>query len=249
MISNITNALPMLLKRLKQRDDSIKLNFDLVETLNFYSSILPKDKSSGGLRHIYLDCVFKVKDEFKDSLKQLQLTLDTLPFLKEFDYIVDPDNGVLVVRSSMEELSIFSLIILGSIKTLPAEVKNQGVFISLVKHYMKFCLDAGYNVCKMEDIKALDEYNGTFDKDFIESIAIGPTSEKAVGTIHFVGIELNKDILKIFEKYKDVKFTYNEENASYIVTMRSEDWNDFWKDAPQYLKDEFSDEEHKQDIM
>ena len=249
MISNITNALPMLLKRMKSKDESIKLNFDLIESLNFYTSILPKTKSSAGLRHIFLDCIFKLKADKKDMLKTLQLTLDTMPFLKEFDYDIDLDNGFLIVRSNMEELSIFSLIILGSIKSLQPEQKNPGVFISLVKHYMKFCLDAGYNVCKLEDIKTLDDYNGDFDKDTFEAIVFAPTSEKFVGTIHFVGIEFNKDILKIFEKYKDVKFTFNEENASYIISMKAADWDDFWKDAPQYLKNEFGEEELKQDIM
>ena len=45
MISNITNALPAMLKRLETNDKGIMPNFDLVEMLNFYASILPKQKS------------------------------------------------------------------------------------------------------------------------------------------------------------------------------------------------------------
>ena len=44
MISNITNALPAMLKRLETNDKGIMPNFDLVEMLNFYASILPKQK-------------------------------------------------------------------------------------------------------------------------------------------------------------------------------------------------------------
>ena len=78
------------------------------------------------------------------------------------------------------------------------------------------------------------------------SISFIPTSESAVGTIRFIGIDLNKDIMAIFEKYRQVRFTYNEENASFIISMRSEDWDDFWANAPQYLKSEFCEEAERQ---
>jgi hypothetical protein len=248
MISNITNVLPLLLKRLKERDDTIKLDFDLIEMLNFYESILPRTKTLCGLRHIYLDCVFKIKPELIESLDTLILGIETLPFVKDFDYILDKDNHMVVIRSNMEELSVFSLIMLGAIKNLPTESKNPGILVSLVFNYLKFCVQSGYNICKSEDLKLLETYNGGFDQNVCEAIMFAPTSEKYVATMHFVGIELNKDIMKIFEKYKDVKFTYNEENASFIVSMRSADWDDFWKDAPQYLKDEFSNDSRKTDI-
>ena len=48
---------------------------------------------------------------------------------------------------------------------------------------------------------------------------------------------------QMFEEYKNVKFTYNEENASFIISMKASDWDRFWESAPQYLKDEFMDDE------
>jgi len=250
MISNITNALPALLKRLETKDENIKMNFDLVEMLNFYSSILPKEKSSYGLRHIFLDCMFKLKDESYDIVNGLQITLDTMPFLKEFEYVIDNDNKVLIIRSNLEELSIFALIMISSIKNLPSVEYKPSIFISLAMHYLKFCIESGYKVCPIDDVEILEKYNGDFDKMMFESIAFIPTSEAFIGTIHFIGIDLNKDIMKIFEKYKFIKFTYNEENASFIISMKSEDWNDFWNDAPQYLKTEFGEEtEHQMNIM
>ena len=251
MISNITNALPALLKRLKTKDENIKMNFDLVEMLNFYGSILPKSKSSFGLKHIFLDCIFRFKDESFDIAEGLQISIDTLPFLKEFEYIIDDENNALIIRSNMEELSIFSLIMITSIRNLPEnEVKNHSIFITLAMHYLKFCLECGYNVCTLDDIGVLERYNEGFDNKVFESIGFIPTSERFIGTIHFIGIDLNKDIMKIFEKYKFIKFTYNEENASFIISMKSEDWDDFWNEAPQYLKTEFNDEaEHQMNIM
>jgi len=251
MISNITNALPALLKRLETKDESIKLNFDLVEMLNFYASILPREKGTNGLRHIFLDCTFKIRDKSYDINRGLQITLDSLPFLREFDYIIDSESNTLIIRSNLEELSVFSLIIVSSIKSLPeGEVNNKSIFVSLAMNYLKFCIESGYNVCPIEDIEVLEKYNGSFDKEILDSVSFIPTSETDIGTIHFVGIDMNKDIMKIFEKYKMVKFTYNEENASFIVSMKSKDWDDFWNEAPQYLKTEFGEEsESKMNIM
>ena len=248
MISNITNALPALVKRLKEHDKSIKPEFNLIDMLKFYESILPRSKSSAGLRHIFLDCKFIFKEEFEDVLTNFQITLDTLPFLKEFEYIIDKENRTIIIRSNMEELSIFSLIILGSLKNLPNDVNNKSIFISLAESYLKFCLKSSYNVCEREDIEILETYNKGWNEDFLDSVSFSPTSAMHIGTIHFIGIDLNKDILKIFEQYKNVRFTFNEENASFIISMHSSDWDDFWKDAPKYLKDEFSEEEAKIDV-
>ena len=240
-----------MLKRMKENGSKdVKLKFDLIDTLNFYASILPAKKDMYGLKHIFFDCIFKLKPEYAELLKNFTITLDTFPFLKEFEYILSIEDNMLVIRSNMEELSIFSLILVGSIKTLPIEVKNRGIFISLAMHYLKFCLNSGYKVCDVKDIEALENYNEGFDKEMFETIAFLPTDERFIGTIHFIGIDLNKDILKIFEDYKDVKFTYNEENASFIISMKASYWDDFWKNAPEYLKNEFGDEQdHKMDLL
>lgn len=254
MISNITNALPNLLKRMKDHEQNIDRNdlrFNLIDNLNFYDSILPRDKTSGGLRHIFLDFNFQLKEKYSSLLTTFQITLDTLPFLKEFEYSVNEVENTLTIRSNCEELSIFSLIMIGALKNLPSDVKNKSIFISLAMHYLSFCINAGYKACKLEDIELLEKYNDGFDKEVFDKIEIFATSERFIGTIHFVGIEMNKDILKIFETYKNVKFTYNEENASFIISMRSTDWDDFWKNAPKYLKDEFTIEssENKVNIL
>lgn len=250
MISNITNALPVLLKRMRDGEEQKDLKFNLLESLNFYDSILPRSKSSAGLKHIFLDCIFQLKDEYRDLINTFQISLDTLPFLKDFEYITDADNNVIVIRSNCEELSIFALTMLGAIKNLPQDNKNRSIFISLAFHYLKYCYDSGYKPCSITDIGLLEKYNDGFDKEVFKTIGFAATDEFAVGTIHFVGIDLNKDILKIFEDYKDVKFTFNEENASFIVSMKARDWDDFWKSAPKYLKDEFGPEEaSKVDVM
>ena len=230
MISNITNALPMMLKRMKEKDDSIKLN------------ILELQNNSRNN--------FKLKEQYRELIKSFQITLDTLPFLKDFEYVLNIDKGMITIRSSMEDFSIFSLIMLGSIKNLPIEVKNKGIFISLAMNYLKFCIASGYNACTTDDVKVLEDYNEDFDKNTFDYISFIPTSESSIGTIHFIGIEFNKEILCIFEKYKDVKFTYNHETGSFIISMKSEFWNDFWKNAPQYLKNEFGEDgEQKINVM
>lgn len=250
MISNITNALPVLLKRIRDNEDRKELKFNLSESLNFYDSILPRSKTSYGLKHIYLDCIFRLRDKYRSLISSFQFTIDTQPFIKDFEYITDEDNNLVVIRGNCEEFSIFALTILAAIKNLPQDKKNKGIFISLAFHYLKYCYDSGYKPCSIDDIRLLEKYNEGFDEEVFDSIGFAATDERAVGTIHFVGIDLNKDILKIFENYKDIQFTYNEENASFIISMRARDWDDFWKDAPKYLKDEFGPEEaSKVDIM
>ena len=248
MISNISNALPVLLKKIRTKnisgnENGSPIKFDLVETLNFYNSILPKTKSSFGLKHTYLDIVFRLNENRSDLMRSFQLSVDSLAFLKDFEYELHPDDRVIIIRGSCEDFAILSLILIGSIKSLGSDtVRNRGIFISLAMHFLKYCYDSGYKTCELDDIKILEEYNGKFDEEVFESIAIMPTSEHKVGTIHFIGIEMNKDIMKIFETYKNIKFSYNEENASFIISMSSNDWDDFWKDAPKYLKDEFVSE-------
>ncbi len=253
MISNITNALPALLKKMQDRDESVnpnELSFSLVETIKFYQSILPKDKSMACLKHMYIDCEFVFNDEYAKALTNFTITLDTHPFLKSFDYEVDFENGGLIIRSSYQNLAIFSMMILGSVKNIAPEidVKNQSIFVSLVYHFIKYCIDNGYNVCSIDDLKMLEQYNSGFDEKALKMVRLTPTQEDSFGTIHFIGIDFNKDILCIFEKYEDVKFTYNQEDASFIITMRSSNWNDFWSNAPQYLKDEFIHQNKKDDL-
>lgn len=245
MISNISCMLPSLLKNMRDKNNDLNpnnLKYDLVETINFYNSILPKEKALSCLKHMYLDCLFEFHEDVKDSINSFAMTIDTVPFLKDFEYELHPEDGVIIIRSNYEELAILSLILMGSIKNLKKdmEVINQSIFISLAFHFLSFCINNGYKVCNSEDIKYLEDYNVGFDKKMFKKISIYPSSEHHVGTLHFVGIELNKDILIIFEKYKNVKFTYNEENASFIISMAAKDWDDYWIHAPQYLRDEFA---------
>jgi hypothetical protein len=133
------------------------------------------------------------------------------------------------------------MIILGSIKDIINDTsnKNQGIFISLVFNFLSFCIKNNYNVCKTEYLKMLETYNEGFDKKMFDNISLFPASEDEIGTFHFIGIQFNKDILCIFENYKNVKFSFNEEDTSFIITMASKDWDDFWSKAPEYLKNEF----------
>lgn len=246
MISNISNTLPNLLKKMKDNNSDLNpngLKYNTIDTINFFNSILPNKKTMNCLKHMYLDCLFVLNDEYKNACNSFAITLDTNEFLKDFNYEIYKDDGIIIIRGNYEDLAILSLILIGSIKNLKNEIKtpNQSIFISLAFHFMKFCLDNGYKVCESSDIKYLEDYNQGFDKKMFKSIAFSPTPENKIGTIHFVGIELNNDILSIFEKYKNVKFTYNNENASYIITMAANYWDDFWNNAPQYLKNEFSD--------
>ena len=242
-----------MLKHMKetgQAADMNKLSWDLVEAIKFYQAILPKDKAMSCLKHFHLDVMFKLNEEHKKALNSFCITLDTHPFLKDFDYIIDNENGVLTIRSNYENLAIFSLIMIGSIKNLPDiyEKKNKSIFVSLAYHFITYCIRNGYNVCETDCVKVLEDYNEGFDKEWFDEVAVSPTSDKAVGTIHFIGIEMKKEILSIFEKYSYVKFTYNEENASFIISMKSNDWDDFWSNAPKWLKDEFMPEENKKDV-
>lgn len=239
MISNITNTLPALLKHMQNNEQMKNPEFNLIDSINFYKSILPKKKEMDFLKHLHLDCIFKVKDEYNDIISNFNLSIDSLEFLKDFYYEANPENGLILIRSNYEELAILSMILIGSIKELKPEEKNRGIFISLAQHFLTYCLNSGYEICKSEDLAILEKYNDDFDKNVFETITFVPTPEANIGTIHFVGIEFNKDILKIFEEFKNVKFTYNEENASFIITMKATDWDKFWEDAPQYLKDEF----------
>ena len=104
---------------------------------------------------------------------------------------------------------------------------------------MEYCLNNDYRVCRDTDLEILSNYNEGFDEMMFESISIVPTSDIYIGTFHFVGIEMGPYILNIFENYKNVKFSYNKENASFIITMDSNDWDDFWSKAPDFLKNEF----------
>lgn len=253
MISNISNVLPSILKKMKNKDeDLMNLKYDLVETIKFFGSILPNKKGMQCLKHMYLDCVFEFNDdEINYPISSFAITIDTFDFLKDFYYESDEENRKITIRSNYEELAILSLILIGSIKNLKDEsdMRNHSIFISLAFHFLSFCINNGYNVCDVSDLKYLEDYNGDFDKIMFKKIYFIPTSEENIGTIHFVGIEFNKDILSIFEKYKNVQFSYNEENASFIITMESKYWDDFWNNAPQYLKDEFvTNSSNKDDI-
>jgi hypothetical protein len=240
MISNITNALPVFLKNIKNNSsESINENFNLIESLKFYGSIFPKGNSLIGLKHLYFDVMFKLKPEKMDLLKSFYLTIDSIDFLKEFKYILDDENGVLVMRGNMEEFGILSLILIGSIKELKPDNPNKSIFISACALFLEFCLNNNYKVCKHTDIDILDSYNEGFDDEMFEAFHIVPTSDAHIGTFHFIGIEINADILYIFENYKDVKFSFNKENASFVITMDSKNWDDFWLNAPAYLKNEF----------
>ena len=100
MISNITNALPVFLKNIKNHgQDSEREQFNLIESLKFYNSIFPKDtKGLVGLKHLYFDIIFKLKEDKLDSLKSFFITIDTLDFLKEFKYVLDAENGIITIR-------------------------------------------------------------------------------------------------------------------------------------------------------
>jgi hypothetical protein len=244
MISNITNNLPSMLKQMSNGEAPKAIDFDLIETMKFFKSILPKKKEQEGLKHIYFDCIFELKEKYFESITSFNLSIDSIEFLKDFYYEIDSERGRILIRSNLEELAILSMILIGSIKELKPDHQNQGIFISLAQHFLTYCLNNDYEICKSEDLGILEKYNDGFDKEVFEKITFIPTDEEDVGTIHFVGIEFNKDILCIFERYKNVKFTYNEENFSFIISMRSNDWDDFWENSPQYLKDEFMVDEY-----
>lgn len=243
MISNITNNLPTVLKKMSEQNDIRGAEFDLLESLKFFKSILPKSKEQEGLKHIYLDCNFKLKEKYLNLVTNFNISIDSFEFLKDFYYEINSDTGTILIRSNLEELAILSMVLMGSIKELHPAHKNKGIFISLSQHFLTYCLNNGYEICKSEDLAILEKYNEDFDKEIFESITFSPTDEDHIGTMHFIGIEFNKDILELFEKYKNIKFTYNAENASFIITMRSNDWDLFWESAPQYLKDEFMSNE------
>lgn len=241
MISNITNALPVFLKNLKSNDNKpIKESFNLLESLKFYNSLFPSNKNIIGLKHLYFDVIFKLKPEKIDLLKSFFITADTIDFLKEFKYLLNDENGTISIRGNMEEFAVLSLILIGSIRELKPSDKNKSIFISMCSTFLEYCLNNEYHVCKDADLELLEEYNKGFEEEMFDSIFIIPSPESQVATFHFVGIEFNKDILCIFEKYKNVSFTYNNENASFIISMKADDWDDFWNNAPEYLKNEFT---------
>lgn len=241
MISNITNALPVFLKNIQNNSSENDIApFNLIESLKFYNSLFPKNSGLIGLKHLYFDIMFKLKPEKIELLKTFYLSIDTIDFLKEFKYILDDENGVIVMRGNMEEFGILSLILIGSIKNLQPETSNKSIFISACSIFLEYCLDNDYKVCKDNDVNILEEYNEGFDEELFECVHIIPTSDAHVGTFHFIGIELNADVLLIFEKYKDIKFSYNKENASFIISMESSNWDDFWSTAPEYLRNEVS---------
>lgn len=242
MISNITNALPIFLKNIKNNGETIdKSPFNLIESLKFYNSIFPKDnKGLVGLKHLYFDIIFKLKKEHFDVLKTFYISIDTIDFLKEFKYILDVDHGVIVMRGNMEEFGILSLILIGSIKEIQPNEANKSIFISACEKFLEYCLNNDYKVCKNVDLEVLSSYNAGFNETMFEYISILPTLDVNVGTFHFVGIDFNSYILSIFEKYKNVKFSYNKENASFIISMDSNDWDDFWENAPESLKNEMT---------
>lgn len=242
MISNITNALPVFLKKIKTNDEELDREpFNLIESFKFYGSIFPKEAGLVALKHLYFDVIFKLNEDKMDLLKSFYITIDTLEFLKEFKYIINEEDGIIVIRSNMEEFAILSLILVGSIRSLKPENSNKSIFISACSAFLEYCLNNDYKVCKETDLELLEEYNKGFNEEVFESIHLSPTPDIYMGSFHFIGIELNKDVLKIFEKYKNVKFTYNNENASFVITMASQDWDDFWASAPEYLKKEVSD--------
>lgn len=240
MISNITNALPVFLKNIKGNSETMEREqFNLIESLKFYNSIFPKNSNLIGLKHLYFDIIFKLKEDKLHLLNQFFVSIDTMEFLKEFKYILDADNGIVVIRGNMEEFGILSLILIGSIRELKPNDANKSIFISACSMFLEFCLNNDYKVCKDIDLEVLNQYNNGFNEETFESIHVAITPDTCIGTFHFVGIEFNSDILSIFEKYKNVKFSYNKENASFIISMDSNDWDDFWNNAPEYLKNEF----------
>lgn len=241
MISNITNALPVFLKKIKTNEgDPEREPFNLIESFKFYGSIFPKSAGLIALKHLYFDIIFKLREDKRDLLKTFFITIDTIDFLKEFKYILDEENGIIIIRSNMEEFAILSLILIGSIKSLKPDKANKSIFISACRIFLDYCLNNDYKVCKETDLEILDEYNAGFNEEVFESVHLVPTPDVYVGSFHFIGIEFNKDILKIFEKYKNVKFSFNNENASFVITMASDDWDDYWTNAPEYLKNEVS---------
>ena len=241
MISNITNALPVFLKQIKTNEGTLeKEPFNLIESFKFYGSIFPKDAGLIGLKHFYFYIVFKLKKEKINLLKSFFILFDKINFLKEIKYIIDEENGIIIFRANMEEYAILSLILIGSIKSLKPNNADKSIFISACGIFLEYCLNNDYKVCKESDLNLIDEYNKGFDEEMFESFHMMPTSEANVATFHFIGIEFNKDVMTIFEKYKDVKFSYNKENASYVITMDSQNWDDFWSSAPEYLKNEVS---------
>lgn len=103
MICNISNALPAIVKSMKEGNAPTEYN--PVETMKFFRSILPVKKGDQCLKHMHLDCIF----EFNENVPPLTITLDTLPFLKDFDYI--QNEKFLLIRGSYEDLAVLSLLL------------------------------------------------------------------------------------------------------------------------------------------
>ena len=240
MISNITNADPFL-KKEAEKGNNENNESELIKAFKFFNSLFPENKSLVALKHLYIDMVFRLKPDKIDLIKSFFITIDTLDFVKDFTYVLDSENGLIVIRGSLDEFSILSLVLLGSIKNLKPEVKNKGIFISVAKNYLQFCLDNGYKACKKSDIKILEDYNEGFEEEIFDNIAIIQSADNYKATFHFIGVPLTKDILCIFEKYKDVKFDFNEKDASFIITMGACEWDDFWLHAPQNMKDDYEE--------
>ena len=112
MISNITNTLPTMLRHMQKGEQIKNPEFNLVDSINFYKSILPKKKEMEFLKHLHLDCVFKVRDEYLDIISNFNLSIDSLEFLKDFYYEANPENGLILIRSNYEELAILSMILI-----------------------------------------------------------------------------------------------------------------------------------------
>lgn len=115
-----------------------------------------------------------MKDGAYDISSGLQMTMDTMPFLREFDYVIDGANGTLTIRGNMEELSVFSLIMVAAVRNLPEAEHKQSVFVSLAMHYLKFCVESGYSACQIGDIEALEKYNGRLRQGHVQVHLVHP---------------------------------------------------------------------------
>lgn len=239
MISKVTNGLPSLLKKMKNKGGELE-PFNLVESIKFYASIMGADNKLCGLSHIFLDFVFELKEDKADLLEKFTIDVSTIEFLKDFTYFIDLENHLLVIRGNLEELATLSMVLIGSIKDIKPDVPNQSVFSSMCELFLKYCINSGYNVCKATDIEVLEEYNKGFNEKLFQNIKILPAPDNYISTFHFVGIQL-LDVIQIFEKYKNIKFTYNKENASFIITMTAFNWYDYWNNvASEGLKNELA---------
>jgi len=237
MISKVTNALPAFLKKMKTKENELD-PFNLIESIKFYASIMGKDNKLCAFSHIYLDFIFEMNDNTVDLLNSFNIDVSSFNFLRDFSYSIDNNKHLLVIRGNLEELATLSMVLIGSIKDIQPDVPNKSVFVSMCELFLKFCINSGYNVCKESDINVLEEYNSGFNEKLFKHITVLPTPDSYISSYHFIGIQL-LDVIKIFEKYKNIKFTYNKENAAFIITMSAFDWNDYWTNiASEGIKNE-----------